>query len=219
MEACVHKRRTALIMAVGALCAGLAAGNALGASLAVARPSQGEDGTLAIPVVLTADGTEQVAALQFNVEFDPKQFALAGESAVSPGTAAHAAGKSVYAASTKPGTLQVIIAGLNQNVIRSGEVSVLHFKPHGALDQAAGEVLLTNTVMSDPVGQAVRVREATHGQPDFQSQPEDPASTTPVTADATRSKVIPVAVVLLILVAGWYLLMWRKGGSRRRSHS
>lgn len=217
MEARVQRWRTALIAAASALFAGAIAGSAYGASLAVGNPAAPEGKTFAFPVILKVDAPEQVAALQFDASFGPKEFVLAGKPGASPGKAAQAADKSVHAASIRPGLVRVIIAGLNQNVIAGGEVAVMHFECYGPPSNAAGKISLTNVVMSDPAGNEVDVPESSLGPAGMGSGPRVPAGASGKTHSSAWSQVVLVSIVLTLAAASWYFLAYYRAGNRRRT--
>lgn len=219
MEAWVQRWRAPLWGAAWALYAGFCAGAAHGASLTAGTPRSNDDATLAIPIVLTPFSGEQVAALQFDAGFDPRGLALAGESGASLGAAAQAADKSVHAARIRPGQLRVIIAGLNQNVIKHGEVAVLHFQRRESSGDPAGLVSLTNVVLSDPTGLEVPARASGGDSAGFTAgSPGAGAAAAPGgTDDGPRSGVVLVAAVLAAAGAGWWYLGSRRTGNRRRS--
>lgn len=219
MEAWVQRWRAPLWGAAWALYAGLCAGVAHGASLTAGTPRSNDDATLAIPIVLTPFSGEQVAALQFDADFDPKRMALASELGASLGAAAQAADKSVHAARIRPGLLRVIIAGLNQNVIENGEVAVLHFQRREHSEDPAGVVSLTNVVLSDPTGQEVPARAPGGDNAGFTAglPAAEAASGAGRAQEGSRSGVVLVAVVLAVAGAAWWYLGSRRTGNRRRS--
>lgn len=217
MEARVHRWRTALIWVAWMCVAGFAAGNAQGANLVVQDPRQNEDGTLVFPVLLTADVREQVAALQFDVAFEPESLSIPSEGNASPGTAAQAAEKSIHAASTRAGALRVIVAGLNQNIIESGTVAELRFERHQPSQNSADRISLTNVLMSDPTGLEVPIHGLVNGPVAASREEDRPAGAATDTGNATRSDVILLAVVLTGAAVGWSFLSYRKTGKRRRS--
>jgi cohesin domain-containing protein len=77
--------------------------------------------TVLVSVDYRAKG-DQVAAIQFDVLFDPTEVAI---TAVNPGPASTDAGKTVASNLIAPGQMRVLIFGLNQSVIGDGIVATL----------------------------------------------------------------------------------------------
>jgi hypothetical protein len=106
-----------------------------------------------VPVTIVADGGDLPASLQFDLSFDTASFALLD---VQVGDAAAQAGKSVVFNESTPGTITVVVAGLNQNTILDGVVAEISFCPlvQGADSYALG---FDAVVVSDPFGNPVDV--------------------------------------------------------------
>jgi hypothetical protein len=105
-----------------------------------------------IAVTLAPDTADLVAAIQFDLAFDPR---VAGLADIQPGDAAANAGKSVSANQLAPGRHRVIIAGLNQNVMGAGEVAVLFLDIAAAPPNGEHPLRLEDLVMANPTGRAV----------------------------------------------------------------
>lgn len=105
-----------------------------------------------IAITLTPQSGDLVAAIQFDLAFDPR---VAGLAEIRPGDAATAAGKSVSTNEVSPGHFRVIIAGLNQNAMGAGEVAVPHFNIAGAPPNGDHPLRLEDLVMANPNGRAV----------------------------------------------------------------
>jgi hypothetical protein len=80
--------------------------------------SPGETGHV-INISLTSEPGAAVAALSFDLSFDANQLSFKSASA---GTAASSAGKEVASSVISPGTVRVIVYGLNQTVIGDGTI-------------------------------------------------------------------------------------------------
>lgn len=106
-----------------------------------------------VPVTIVADGGDLPASLQFDLSFDTASFALLD---VQVGDAAAQAGKSVVFNESTPGTITVVVAGLNQNTILDGVVAEISFCPlvQGVDSYALG---FDAVVVSDPFGNPVDV--------------------------------------------------------------
>jgi hypothetical protein len=108
---------------------------------------------VSIPVTITTDGADQPASLQFDVTYDAANFAVLG---VQVGDAAAQAGKSAVFSESGTGTLTVLVAGLNQNVITDGVIANVSLCP---LTQTADmqTLFLDAVVVSDPFGNPIDV--------------------------------------------------------------
>lgn len=137
-----------VVLGLAAVCVFRVAG-AEGAALSIGTPSAIED-VYAVSVFLTPGSGENVAGLQFNFQFSASQFSVTD---VSAGTAAAAANKDV-AFSQEGDTLRVIVAGLNQEVMETGEVVVVYLAPKDA-GATLDSLQLENAVFADPEGQSV----------------------------------------------------------------
>ena len=107
----------------------------------------GEQVTVSLALVPAAG--EQVAGLQFDLQFEPQLLALR---AIDAGTNATQAGKLVSSNPVGNGKQRVIVAGLNQTAIPAGEIVRVAF----ALDAQAAPgkyaLTLSGLVLSDPAG-------------------------------------------------------------------
>ncbi len=141
-------------IAIAWVIAGTALCGAGGAAVLTAGDAQGHAGdtNVAVPVTLDAATGESVAALQFDVLFNPATLGLPD---VTLGAAAAAAGKSLSHNLLQPGRMRVLIAGLNQTVIEDGVVAEAQFSI--AADAAAGAepIAFSGIILSDPNGQSV----------------------------------------------------------------
>jgi len=112
----------------------------------------GED-WINVPVTIVTDGADLPASLQFDLSFDTASYALLD---VQVGDAAAQADKSVVFNESTPGTITVVVAGLNQNTIPDGVVAEISLCP---LVQVVDSNALgfDAVVVSDPFGTPVDV--------------------------------------------------------------
>ena len=182
-----------------------------GATLTVQDAAAPPDGcSLTVPVVLSAPAGCAVAALQFDIEFDPTVMTLASSGAVLEGAAAKEAGKQITFSKASPDRIRVLVFGLNAKTIAGGEIAKLNFiMAEGRAVSAVSSVHVKNAVLADPNGSEVPVQ--TGGRAVQAVPPSRPETT----ADALRT--FPLAPVLLVLgfltvgglVAGF---VWRMCG-------
>jgi hypothetical protein len=112
------------------------------------------DGTVAeVPVTIAAEAGEEIASLQFDMHFDDATFDLVD---VVPGESSSDALKQVIYSVRSPGVIRVIVAGLNQNVIRDGNIATVLLAPD-AEDAVPQTLSLDSIVISDPFGERVEV--------------------------------------------------------------
>ena len=139
-----------------AVCAALATCISLSATAAVIEldaPAVA-DGTVAeVPVTIAAEAGEEIASLQFDMHFDDATFDLVD---VVPGESSSDALKQVMYSVRSPGAIRVIVAGLNQNVIRDGNIATVLLAPDGQ-DADSQTLSLDEIVISDPFGERVEV--------------------------------------------------------------
>jgi cohesin domain-containing protein/dockerin type I repeat protein len=137
----------------------LALGLALAAAAAQAatidlgeiRAEPGET-SVTIPIVLTNDPGDEVAALQVDVDYSDSVLALVS---VDPGPTAEAAAKEVVFNPLDADTLRVIVAGFNQNLIADGVVAYLVFNVKPEAPDGVHILLTQNLLVSDAFGGAV----------------------------------------------------------------
>lgn len=110
------------------------------------------NGMLTVPVTIAPASQQSVAALQFDVHYDPNLYRFASAEA---GDAAFVAGKDVTFSEPAPGTIRVMVAGFNQDALVAGTVTTLQFEPNektAAVNSTADAFSLSDIVVSDPVG-------------------------------------------------------------------
>jgi hypothetical protein len=148
-----------------------------------------------VPVTLSANEDEQVAAVQFDVTFDAAALELPEKSGVTPGAAADAAGKQVSFAAIAPGTVRVIVAGFNQEYMKPGDLALLHFKSRGNTAES-WRIGFENLLLSDPKGHRVPVVFAAAdgaGSPPV-------AAPDPVPRSAKTQNVVVIGALILVVV-------------------
>lgn len=156
---------------------------ACAASLSITAQGPGHPASYA--VMLKTQPGESVSGLQFDVELASGQAAI---EKITTGPAAAAAKKDLYANPLTRLRQRVIIAGLNQNTIGNGPVAVVMLK--SPVPEGASELVLTNIVMSDPQGHAVKVVD-----------PDQPQETAPAAADANPMDAFSIALICVIILA------------------
>ena len=129
-----------------ALCSATAA---FGASLGLGEPVQ-DGGRAVVPVVIETGGDEKVAGLQFELEFGRAGLQVLG---VEAGDSARDAFKEANF-SARSGSVLVIVAGLNLDCMRSGDVAVVYIESPASQD-APATITLGSAVLSDPMGRRV----------------------------------------------------------------
>jgi len=175
--------------------------------------AQPDGGSLTLPVVFSAPTGCAVAAIQFDVEYDPALLMPAPSGGVLEGAAAKAARKQISFSKTSPGRIRVLVVGLNADAIAGGEVARLNFSISGDAAAAASAVHVGNAVLADPNGSEVPVR--TGGE--AQNGPVSPPDTGPGSFQA-----VPIAASMLLLgclaaACAVVLLVWRRHGRGRRN--
>lgn len=146
-----------------------------------------KDGTVSIPVTLSPGTENGIAALQFEIAFNPAQLQF---TAVEPGQSAIDAAKSTHASALRPGTARFIVAGLNRNVMGNGVIAWIRFATlPGSTPPFTTTV--SGVVLSDPYGNAVDA----HVNPDTLTI--DPAASIALTSD-TRPDVSGSGADLLV---------------------
>lgn len=110
---------------------------------------------ITVPITLALAGAEKVAAIQFDLQFDPASTKLA---AVNTGAAAAAAGKSASSYELSTGKHRIIIIGMNQHIMGNGQVAALRMDIVPATPPGVYPLTLSNVVFSNPVGIAIHAK-------------------------------------------------------------
>ncbi|MDX9974106.1 MAG: cohesin domain-containing protein [FCB group bacterium] len=107
--------------------------------------------TVNVPILLKGDVGTGVAAMDFTFTYDPAVFEPLG---VTAGEAASAADKGVQYNLLEPGRCKVVMMGLNQSVVPSGEVAMLRLR---RLTESGGatELAINDPTFSDPNASAI----------------------------------------------------------------
>ena len=124
------------------------------ATLSIANQTANQGQTVVAPILFAAGG-DTIAALQFDLQWDPM---IAVQ--VAPGITAGQGFKVFYPATQAPGVLRCLIVGANQNVLGDGAVLQLFIAAGSGAFPGAAQVNLTNVVASDAAGVPVTVDPA-----------------------------------------------------------
>jgi hypothetical protein len=197
----------------------LAFGNAQGAVLEVGTADFGDAGEVTVPIRLVPGPGEEVASLQFDLQYETNLLIF---QAASTGQTAKAAEKMVHHKETSPGKLRIILAGLNQNALEAGVVVECRFQRAESAPIYLSPSL-KNAVLSDPFGSKVPAvltpdAASTTGAPVRPVQPFLSRSDTPVGPPPAawsklsgRSVAVFLAVTCLVLLR---IIVKRKGATR-----
>ncbi len=142
---CFLKRRWGLVALGVTLGLVLAVSAAQAGKITLGSPVVAADGGLDVSVNVAPDSGQNVAALQFDLHYDSSQYGFAD--AISGG-AATGAGKDAVVSETEPGTVRVVVAGINQDSFGSGTVATLHFE---RMDKTASSPSFSNSTTLDEV--------------------------------------------------------------------
>lgn len=130
---------------IGCVCGmGLLALGAWAGTLRIVSPVV-EDGQILVPVAVQGDVADGVAALDFLLNYDPGVLEPVG---VSAGSAAVAAGKQVQGSLTNPGQYVVVMLGMNQSAVRSGEVVNVTLRQVGQPDNGRSDLSISRTTLA-----------------------------------------------------------------------
>ena len=139
---------------------------ALAGTVQVGTPAiNGSDVT--VPVVLQGDVGAGVAAMDFRLNYDPAVLQPIGFIA---GTAAVDARKTVQANVVAPGECVVVLFGMNQSVIQTGEVVTVSMKKVGEAASGQSQIAISQTTMASFQGQEIASQGST-GTVDFSQAP------------------------------------------------
>ncbi len=130
---------------------------------------QGEQVT--IPVLLEGDVADGVAALSFQLNYDPS---MLEPRQATPGAAAQSAGKDVMTNVKEPGTYMVVMAGLNDGTLAMGEVTHILLERRG--DNTSTNISITGTTFASLQGDEIPSRGST-GSISFAQLEEDETET------------------------------------------
>ena len=157
-------KKSLVVVASGVLL--FVSASSVAGTLRIGQPVvQGDQVT--IPVLLEGDVAGGVAALSFQLNYDPS--ALEPRQA-SPGAAAQSAGKDVMTNVKEPGTYMVVMAGLNNGTLASGEVTNIVLERRG--DDASTNISITGTTFASLQGDEIPSRGST-GNISFEQAEED----------------------------------------------
>ena len=149
------KKRWGLVALGAALGLVLAVSAAQAGKITLGTPVATADGGLDVAVNVSPDSSQNVAALQFDLHYDSSQYGFAD---VISGGAATGAGKDAAVSETDPGTVRVVVAGINQDTLGSGTVATLHFEQMDKTASApafSDNTTLDEVVASGPSGESI----------------------------------------------------------------
>ena len=153
----MKKRITATLISVVllfALVGGAAAQSAL-AVISIGNSSGSPGDTVIVPINLSSQGGAQVSGVNFTLNFDGSRLSV---SQIDTGSAALAAGKSVGWSPTLipcTGTCNLIIAGLNANVISDGAIAQVHFSVLPLASGGTSFLTISSVIASNPLATAI----------------------------------------------------------------
>lgn len=101
----------------------------------------------------TAPKARAVAALQFDLQYDPSVLTIAS----AAGDATISAGKTLSTHVLSSGRIRFLIAGLNRTVIGDGSVVNLTIQVSASSSVGPYDLNMLNAVGADPTAQVVRV--------------------------------------------------------------
>ena len=130
-------------------------GSAVSAADLSFQNTQASPGTTVVVNVEYRAQKDQVAAMQFDVLFDPTEVAI---TAVNAGPASSDAGKVVASNLLAPGRMRVLIFGLNQNVIGDGIVASLTAVVAGETGQGPSRLDFDSVVGASPGATEISIR-------------------------------------------------------------
>jgi len=139
----------------------LLCGEVFASTLTVGQGSvQPGETAVTVPLTLTVSSGDIVAALQTDVGFNSDALNL---SSISAGPSATAANKNVSFSVQAPGSVKVIIAGLNQTAIPDGVVANMVFEVKQSAIAGVQAILLDEVLAADPTGVSVPVNAISGG--------------------------------------------------------
>lgn len=158
---------------------------AMAGTLRIGQPViEGE--TVTVPVVLEGEVAGGVAALSFQLNYDP---AAVEPQQASAGAAAQSAGKEVMTNVKEPGTYMVVMAGLNSNTVTAGEVTNIVLQRRG--DNSSTNISITGTTFASLEGEEIPSRGSTgsisFGQPE-QEDGDDTGEEAPDNEEETSNQ-------------------------------
>jgi hypothetical protein len=135
----------ALLLFMSATCSYVA----MAAVISLQPPA--ETSLLRIPVILSGEGDETLAGLQFDLSYDPAQYTL---EALEAGGAATDAAKEAILSEPVPGTGRILITGFNDNELADGHVATVVLRPRVPSASAQG-ISITQPLATDPFGNTI----------------------------------------------------------------
>ncbi len=102
-----------------------------------------------MPVLLSLEPEDQAASVQWDLVFDSSVLNLY---AIRVGPAATDAGKTVSYSTVYPGTVRVLVAGINTDLIQEGVLATLVFTVSSIAPSGDQEVSFENVIFAHPYG-------------------------------------------------------------------
>ncbi len=133
--------------------------NAANIALGSATATLGVTPEISISADLSPGSGEEVAALQFDVDFSATNLVL---DRVTVGTAAQAVGKGVEFSAVSNSKVRVLVYGSNQNIVSQGRIAQLFFKLASTAVPGVAPLALNQIVMCDKIA-AVIASDGTNG--------------------------------------------------------
>ena len=165
------KKICVALAVVGLLCPGVAFAGRL--EMGNARV---DGDTVTIPINLTGDIGDGVAAMDFRMSYDPQ---VLEPVEAGPGPAASQAGKTVNHNSSQPGSYTLVIMGLNQSVMQTGEVATVTMRRVGEPTGGSSNVRILDTTFASITADEIPSRGDSQNlrfdgsQPDEEPEPEE----------------------------------------------
>lgn len=107
------------------------------------------DKNISIPINLNSSPGEKVCSLNFDLNFDTSKLSF---KEVTLGSVVTEAGKSLSYSQPNPGTVRVVVVGLNQNVIEDGKVLTFTFDILSDAPSGKAGLNISNLSISNPKG-------------------------------------------------------------------
>jgi hypothetical protein len=143
-----------------------------------------DGGIVRVPVTLSGDTGDGVAAVDFRIRYDPDVFEPVG---LEPGVAASAAGKQVLSNLVTPGEYVVLMFNVGQGTVRGGEIAEVQFRVLNMPEAGRSQLRITNTTLALPDATEFPSRGGATtvtfggdpGEPGEEPEPDEPDPVTP----------------------------------------
>lgn len=170
-----------------------------------------KDGTgLLVPVALHVGAGDQVAALQFEVSFDRRMLELVS---VKAGPGAEAVQKLVTSAALESGRIRVVIAGLNREVMTTGNVAILEFIAPELEPDATKLLKLENVKLCDPRGAPI---SAETDYPGRDTHEEEAQFAAPKEGKTSNNSITAMVALVMLGIPSIFLVRHFRERARER---